>query len=116
MTSKILIVEDEAVIARDIQATLRELGYLVPPPVASGEEALQAVAIGSPDLVLMDIRIQGDVDGIETAARIRELHGTPVVYLTSHSDEATVTRAKATGAYGYVLGSSGFSVARSGDV
>jgi PAS domain S-box-containing protein len=103
MTSKILIVEDEAVIARDIQVTLRELGYLVPPPVASGEMALQAVAAGSPDLVLMDIRIQGDLDGIQTAARIRELHGTPVVYLTSHSDETTVSRAKSTGAYGYVL-------------
>lgn len=103
MTANILVVEDEAVIARDIRGTLQALGYLVGPPVASGPKALEAIATRAPDLVLMDIRIQGDMDGIETAAQIRELRGPPVVYLTSHSDEATISRAKATGAYGYVL-------------
>ncbi|MES1179556.1 MAG: response regulator [Myxococcales bacterium] len=99
----ILIVEDEAVIARDIQATLVQLGYLVPPPVASCEEALEAVLKHRPDLILMDIRIQGDVDGIETGARIRDAYGTPLVYLTSYSDATTMATAKAGGAAGYLL-------------
>ena len=103
MSATILVVEDEAIIARDIQKTLKDLGYIVPAPVFSGEEALEAVDAYHPDLVLMDIRLLGEIDGIETTARLREKHGTPVIYLTSHSDEATIARAKATGAYGYVL-------------
>jgi CheY-like chemotaxis protein len=99
----ILVVEDEAIIARDIQATLLRLGYVVPPPVACCEDALRAVIAHRPDLVLMDIRIQGEVDGIETAARIRDAHGTPVVYLTSYSDATTIATAKASGASGYLL-------------
>jgi len=99
----ILVVEDEAIIARDIQSTLHRLGYRVPQPVASCLEALRAVIVHRPDLVLMDIRIQGDVDGIETAARIRDSHGTPVVYLTSYSDATTMASAKASGASGYLL-------------
>lgn len=101
--ARILVVEDEVVIARDIQATLRGLGYQVPAIVASGAEALNAVAAHPPDLVLMDVFLQGDVDGIEAAARIRKAYGTPVIYLTSFSDEATIARAKPTGAYGYLL-------------
>jgi PAS domain S-box-containing protein len=97
------VVEDEIIIARDIEATLNDLGYIVGPPVATGEEALQAVESRSPDLVLMDIRLQGDTDGIQTAAGIRDRYGTPVVFLTSHSDEDTLARATPTGAYGYVL-------------
>ncbi len=103
MSTRILVVEDEAVIARDLQRTLAALGYTVLPPVPSGDLALAAVASMHPDLVLMDIRIQGAIDGIETAARIRDQHGSPVIYLTAHSDEATIARAKATGAYGYIL-------------
>lgn len=99
----ILVVEDEALIARDIQATLQRHGYVVPPPVASCEEALRSLVAHHPDLVLMDINIQGGIDGIETAARIRDSHGTPVVYLTSYSDATTTATAKATGAAGYVL-------------
>lgn len=99
----ILVVEDEAIIARDIQVTLQRLGYVVPPPVASCEEAFSSLIVHQPDLVLMDINIRGEVDGIETAARIRDSHGTPVVYLTSYSDATTTASAKATGASGYVL-------------
>ena len=103
MSAQILIVEDESVIARDIRSTLVDLGYVVPPPVSTGEGALEAITSKRPDLVLMDIRIQGEIDGIEAAARIRESQDTPVVFLTAHADDETVGRAKATGAYGYVV-------------
>jgi PAS domain S-box-containing protein len=103
MTATILVVEDEAIIARDIKKTLEGLGYRVPAPVASGQQALDAVAVHRPDLVLMDIRIQGEMDGIETAALIGQRDRTPVVYLTSHSDDSTLARATVTGAYGYLL-------------
>ena len=99
----ILVVEDDAIIARDIQLTLQRLGYVVPPPVASCEEAYVSLVAHHPDLVLMDINIQGEIDGIETAARSRDSHGTPVVYLTTYSDATTTATAKATGASGYVL-------------
>ena len=103
MSARILIVEDDAIIARDIRTTLQDLGYSVVAVVASGEAAMSAITSTRPDLVLMDIHIQGPVDGIETAAGIREAHATPVIYLTSYSDDITVQRAKSTGAYGYVL-------------
>jgi CheY-like chemotaxis protein len=83
MSATILVVEDEAVIARDIKTTLEGFGYRVPPPVASGALALDAVAAHHPDLVLMDIRIQGDLDGIQTATRIRAKHRAPIIYGSS---------------------------------
>jgi len=103
MSATILVVEDEAIIARDIQTTLEGLGYIVLPPVATGDQALAAVVAHGPDLVLMDIRIQGELDGIETAGLIGETHRTPVIYLTSYSDDTTLARAALTGAYGYLL-------------
>ncbi len=99
----VLVIEDEVIIARDIQLRLKSFGFVVPPPLGSGADALKSIAEHAPDLVLMDIRIRGDIDGVETAALIRDRFGTPIVYLTSHSDEATLQRAKATGAYGFVL-------------
>lgn len=103
MSAIILVVEDEAIIARDIQMTLEDLGYVVPSPVATCAEALEAVAVHCPDLVLMDVRIKGETDGIETAALIGKRSGTPIIYLTSYSDDATLARATVTGAYGYLL-------------
>ena len=99
----ILVVEDEAVIAADIRASLEELGYHVLKTVSNGDDALRAIAAGAPDLVLMDISIQGEIDGIDTALRIRDRFATPVIYLTSFSDEATLSRAKKAGVYGYLL-------------
>lgn len=99
----ILVVEDETVIATDLELTLRRMGYHVLAPVASADEALEAVRAHHPDLILMDIRIQGDCDGIEAAARIRRLYNLPVVYLTAHGDNATLERAKATGPLGFLL-------------
>jgi PAS domain S-box-containing protein len=103
MADVILVVEDEAIIADDIQATLQTLGYEVPTPVSSGADALAAAAASRPRLVLMDVKLQGPMDGIEAARLLRERHGVPVVYLTSHSDEATLARAKETNPYGYLL-------------
>ena len=80
-----------------------KLGYEVPGLAASGEQALRLVAAARPDLILMDIHIEGDLDGIETAARLPADDHIPVVYLTAYSEEATLERARATRPYGYLL-------------
>jgi diguanylate cyclase (GGDEF)-like protein/PAS domain S-box-containing protein len=100
---RILVVEDEVIIARDIQRTLVRIGYEVPALAVSGEDALTQVASLRPDLVLMDIQLSGELDGIATADRIRTRDALPVVFLTAHSDEATLRRAHITEPYGYVL-------------
>ena len=102
-SARILVVEDSAIIARDIQQTLRKLGYDVPVTYRSGETAIELVASLKPDLVLMDIVLAGKLDGIETAATIRARHDLPVVYVTAHADQATLERAKITEPFGYVL-------------
>jgi signal transduction histidine kinase len=98
---KIVVVEDERVVARDIEKRLVKLGYAVPAIAASAEEALQKVADHHPDLVLMDIQLQGETDGIEAAEAIRVNFGIPVIYLTAFADETTLQRAKATEPFGY---------------
>jgi PAS domain S-box-containing protein len=98
----ILIVEDEAVIALDLQLQLEDMGYRVLGPAESGPQALALAAQERPDLVLMDIRIQGPIDGIETAARLGRVSGLPVVFLTSHSDEETVAQAARTSPCGFL--------------
>ncbi len=101
--STILIVEDEALIADDIQRTLVRLGYQVPTPVATAAEAIEAAERLRPALVLIDIKLRGKRDGIEAGGEIRARFGLPIVYLTSQSDEATVARAKLTSPHGYLL-------------
>ena len=100
---EVLVVEDEAIVAADLAAQLRRLKYKVPAVVSTGEEALALVSRMSPSLVLMDIKLAGKVDGIEAARRIQTELATPVIYLSAHSDEATLARAKTTGAYGYLI-------------
>jgi len=100
---KILVVEDEGIIAKDIQMSLRHLGYEVPSTVASGEQAIKKAEVEKPDLILMDIVLQGEMDGIEAATRIRSRFDIPVIYLTSYSDKETMERAKGTEPYGYIL-------------
>lgn len=99
----VLVVEDEVLIADDIQRTLVRLGYQVPTTVLSGESAIEATGQLQPSLVLMDIKLRGRMDGIEAAAAIRERYAIPVVYLTSHSDEPTLARAMGTHPHGYLL-------------
>lgn len=101
--SRIFVVEDEAIVAEDIARTLRRLGYDVAGTAQSGMEALLAVEQTQPHLILMDIKLAGRLDGIQTTAAIRKRWSLPVIYLTSHSDEATLARAKETGPHGYLL-------------
>ena len=98
---KVLVVEDEGLIAHDISTRLEAMGHQVVGTVGTAEEALEMAA--GADLVLMDIRIDGPIDGIEAAARIRERFQLPVVFLTAHSDRATLDRAKVTGAFAYLV-------------
>ncbi|WP_424354540.1 response regulator [Methanobacterium sp. MBAC-LM] len=99
----ILIVEDESIVALDIQDKVERLGYGVLAVVSSGEKAIEEVKKSQPDLVLMDIVLKGEIDGIETAERIREHFNIPIIYLTAHSDNQTLNRAKITGPFGYLV-------------
>jgi PAS domain S-box-containing protein len=100
---KILVVEDESVVAKDIRNRLQKLGYAVSAVVSSGKDALQKMGEMQPDLVLMDIVLKGDIDGIETAEIIRDKFHTPVVYVTAYADNKIMERAKTTEPYGYLL-------------
>jgi two-component system cell cycle sensor histidine kinase/response regulator CckA len=100
---RILVVEDEGLIAADVQSRLERLGYSVPAIAQSGEEALQCARSTPLDLVLMDIRIKGEMDGIATAAALKAECQMPVVYMTAYSDQVTVNRAKLTEPFGYVM-------------
>ncbi|MBA3542701.1 MAG: response regulator [Deltaproteobacteria bacterium] len=99
----ILVVEDERVVAKDLQQTLVSLGYLVPVTAASADEAIRSASERCPDLVLMDIRIKGDRDGIETAQILRRDFDVPVVYLSASSDDETLDRVKMSVPYGYLI-------------
>lgn len=99
----VLVVEDERVVAKDLQRTLTNLGYEVPVTVATADDAIRAAAARCPDLVLMDIRIKGARDGIETAEILKSRFDVPVVYLTAYADQQTVSRAKLTEPHAYLL-------------
>jgi CheY-like chemotaxis protein len=101
-TENILIVEDEGLIAADVQGKLRRIGYPLPVVAQSGVEALRCAQTTPFDLVLMDIRLQGDMDGIATAEAFKIEFETPVVYMTAHADQETINRAKLTGPLGYL--------------
>lgn len=103
MATQILVVEDEAIVARDIVNTLGVLGYSVAAVAASGEAAIKTATALHPDLVLMDIRLQGAIDGVKAAREISDHLGLPVVFLTAHADEQTLRRAKMTQPLGYIL-------------
>ena len=103
LNAKVLVVEDENIVAKDIQISLKKLGYEVPAIAASGKIAIEKAAETSPDLVLMDIRLKGDMDGVEAGKEIHTRFNIPVIYLTAYSDEDTLERAKLTEAVGYLL-------------
>jgi two-component system cell cycle sensor histidine kinase/response regulator CckA len=102
-TAKILVVEDEVIVARELEARLTRLGYDVPALASSGDEALQRVVETQPDLVLMDIVLKGSKDGIEVANKMRVQFDIPVIYVTGYSDENTMQRAKVTEPFGYII-------------
>jgi DNA-binding response OmpR family regulator len=98
-----LIVEDEALIAEELRERLLRLGFIVIAAVSSGEEGVEIATRETPDLVLMDIRLSGDKDGVQAAREIREQVDVPIVYLTAHSDRRTVERANKTDHDGFIL-------------
>ncbi len=89
---KILIVEDENIIALDIRSILEDLGYMVSAIVSSGEESIQKASKMKPDLVLMDIKLKGSIDGVSAGEEIYKQFRIPIVYLTAYSDQATIDR------------------------
>jgi len=101
--AQILIVEDESIVGQDIQKRLKEMGYAVCGIAFSGEEAIEKAAEVRPDLVLMDIMLKGNLDGVEAAQQIYERFNIPVVYLTAYSDNHTLKRAEITQPFGYIL-------------
>jgi signal transduction histidine kinase len=100
--SRILIVEDEQLVATDLQEILEELGYEVPEPLESGEEAIRQAESLLPDLVLMDIRLAGGMDGIQASEQIQLRLQIPVVYLTANTDPSTLSRVQASNPFGYI--------------
>ncbi len=100
---KIVIVEDEAIVAEDIKYMLKSLNYDAVAMASTGKEALEKVEETKPNLVLMDIMLKGDMDGVEVAREIQKKHGIPVVYLTAYADNETLQRAKTTIPYGYII-------------
>ncbi|MCR4437792.1 MAG: PAS domain S-box protein [bacterium] len=101
--ARILVVEDVAITAMDIKRRLQGLGYEVVGVAASGEDAIAKAENERPDLVLMDIKLKGEMDGVQAAEEVRRRMDIPVVYLTAYSDETTLQRAKVTQPFGYVL-------------
>ena len=101
--ARILIVEDEALVARDTKESLEEMGYAVLAPVASGEEAVQKAGDNRPDAVLMDIHLRGRMDGIDAAVEICDRFQVPVIFLTAYADRELLDRAKEAGSFGYVI-------------
>jgi len=101
--ANILVVEDESIVALDLENGLKNLGYSVPARASSGEEAIQKAAETRPDLVLMDIQLKGDMDSIEAAGEIRARFDIPVIYLAAFADDDIVRRAGSTEPYGYLI-------------
>lgn len=99
----ILVVEDEFLVAADIEESLILLGYEVQKTVATGKDAINEVARNLPDLILMDIILKGEMNGIEAATIIQQKYDVPIVYLTANADFATVEKAKTSLPYGYII-------------
>ncbi len=100
---KVMIVEDEAIVALDIRNRLMNMGYTITSVHSTGESAVKAALKDQPDLVLMDIMLDGPMDGIETAGAIRKEQLVPIIYLTAYADDTTLQRAKLTGPFGYII-------------
>lgn len=99
----VLIVEDEGVLAMELTEKLEKLGYHVPGTASSGEKAIELAEMHKPDLILMDIVLDGEMDGIDAANRIRSKLKVPIIYLTAYADDETVKRAKITEPFGYLV-------------
>ena len=101
--NNILVIEDEAIVSKDIQQSLKRLGYNIVGSAATGERAVELAIEKKPDLVLMDIMLKGEMSGIDAAEKIKEQISIPVIYLTAYADENTLAKAKVTEPYGYII-------------
>lgn len=101
--TNVLVVEDESIVSKDIQLSLKKLGYNVVGAADTGEKALELAAEHRPDIILMDIMLKGKINGIEAAESIRNDLMIPVIFLTAYADEGTLTKAKVTEPYGYII-------------
>jgi len=100
---KILVVEDEVIVAKTIAGQLKQLGYTVVDTASSGTAAISKAAVTQPDLILMDIVLKGEMDGVATATQIRAQQDVPIIYLTAYADDNTLQRAKLTQPFGYIV-------------
>lgn len=101
--ANVLIVEDELIIAKDLSLTLTKLGYNVAGHSSGAKEAVQMAAEKKPDVVIMDVMLKGDVNGIEAAKEIRDKHNIPVVFITAYSDDDTLNRTHSSSPFGYLV-------------
>lgn len=101
--TSVLIVEDENIVAKDIQHSLKKLGYEIIGTCAKGEDAMDMAESKKPDVVLMDIMLRGDVSGIEAAEYVRQKLNIPVIFLTAYADSSTLAKAKITEPHGYII-------------
>ena len=99
----VLVVEDESIVSKDIQHSLKKLGYNVVGASATGEMAIELAGTENPDIVLMDIMLKGEMSGIQAAEKIKGLYFIPIIFLTAYADESTLSKAKVTEPYGYIL-------------
>jgi DNA-binding LytR/AlgR family response regulator len=99
----VLVVEDEAIVSKDIQHSLKKLGYNVVGAASTGEKAIDMAGNLKPDIILMDIMLKGKLTGIEAAEEIKAAYHLPVIFLTAYADEATLSKAKVTEPYGYII-------------
>lgn len=100
---KVLVVEDESIVSKDIQNSLVNLGYTVVGSAATGERAIDLANEVKPDIVLMDIMLKGTMNGIEAADNIRKNLRIPIIFLTAYTDDATLSKAKITEPFGYII-------------
>lgn len=101
--TNVLVVEDESIVSKDIQHSLKKLGYNVVGAASTGERAFELASSEKPDIILMDIMLKGEMNGIETAQKVKEELQIPVIYLTAYADESTLEKAKVTEPYGYII-------------
>ena len=99
----VLVVEDEIIVSKDIQYSLKKLGYNVIGAAATGEKAIELATELKPDIILMDIMLKGDITGIEASAEIKEKLQIPIIFLTAYADESTLAKAKVTEPYAYII-------------
>lgn len=101
--TNVLVIEDESIVSKDIQYSLKKLGYNVVGAAATGEKAVILAGELRPDIILMDIMLKGDITGIEASAEIKEKFHIPIIFLTAYADENTLAKAKVTEPYAYII-------------